>query len=338
MSPSGSGSATLPPPLPVVVVLGPTAAGKSSFAMRLADIFPAEIISFDSMKVYTGMDVGTAKPSRDERARYAYHLVDVLRPSELSNAGWFVSRADEALRSVLARGRLPLVEGGTALYLKAFLQGIFDGPPRSDSLRSELLARERSLGPGTLHADLAALDPAAAARLHPNDLKRVVRAIEVARSTGTPISELQDQWSSAGLRGGFAFILIGVTRDRPALYRRIDGRVDDMILSGLLDEVRSLHASGSLGPTASQALGYRELVDHLEGRCLLDEAVRLIKRNTRRFARRQLGWFRKFHDVAWYRLDDDSSHDAAVSDAAARIASAVRTRAPRWTRLVESLQ
>ena len=322
------------PGRPVAVVLGPTACGKSELAMSIADSFDAEIISFDSMKVYRGMDIGTDKPSAEMRSRYRYHLVDVREPEELSNAGWYVAEADKAAASILARGRLPLLEGGTALYLKAFIQGIFDGPGRDEAYRAELAEREERDGEGSLHRELERVDPTAAARLHPRDLKRIVRALEVHKITGRSISEQQKQWAAASPRGDYVFILIGLKRPRSELYRRINERVDEMIKKGLLDEVRTLWAGGRLGPTAKAALGYTELVEHFEGRVTLDEAVRLIKRNTRRFARRQIGWFAKFPEVAWHDVSGDNAMRNAVEAACSLVRRGINERAPGWNRLV----
>ena len=324
----------LPRPFPTVVVMGATAAGKSNFAMRLADELPSEIISFDSMKVYRGMNIGTDKPSPDEQRRYRYHLIDVKEPTEVSNAGWYVAEADKALTEILARGHLPIVEGGTALYLKAFLQGIFEGPGRDEKYRDELLRQETEGGEGTLHKQLAAIDPASAAKLHPRDLKRIVRALEVHHVTGRPMSEQQQEWVSDDSREGYYFIQIGLRRDRKELYRHIDLRVDEMMKSGFLDEVRGLWERKLLGPTAREALGYRELVDHIEGRTSLEEAVRLIKRNTRHFARRQIGWFSKFSGVTWYDVDKEDFAEI-VQHACGYICEEVTMKASAWKKLVE---
>jgi tRNA dimethylallyltransferase len=317
----------------VVVVMGATAAGKSAFAMRLTDGFPSEIISFDSMKVYRGMDIGTDKPSPDEQRRYHYHLLNVKEPTEISNAGWYITEADRAVADILAQGHLPIIEGGTALYLKAFLQGIFEGPGRDGAFREELLRRETENGEGTLHKQLAAIDPASAAKLHPRDLKRIVRALEVHHVTGRPMSEQQQEWVSDDAREGFHFILIGIRRDRKELYRRIDRRVDEMMEEGFLDEVRGLWEAKRLGPTAGEALGYRELVDYLEGRVSLEESIRLIKRNTRHFARRQIGWFSKFPGVMWYDVDKEDIAEV-VQHACGHIRDEVAMKAPAWKALV----
>lgn len=286
------------------ILLGPTAAGKTDVAARLAEALGAEIISADSMKVYRGLDIGTAKPAGELRERFGYHLIDIREPHECYDAKQFTDDCAAAVRAAHARGHAVLIEGGAALYLKCFTEGIFPGPPADSAVRAELEALAETLGPRALHAKLAAADPPTAARLHPNDLKRVIRALEVYRLTGTPISQLQRQFGRR--RGDFRFRLAGLRWERQTLRERIDRRVDAMLAAGLLDEVKRhcvrAHAPGmgmGLGKTASQALGYRELARHLAGEVALPAAVSAIKQNTWHFARRQMQWFRRFADVQW---------------------------------------
>ncbi len=313
------------------ILLGPTAAGKTDVAARLAEALGAEIISADSMKVYRGLDIGTAKPAGELRERFGYHLIDIREPHECYDAKQFTDDCAAAVRAAHARGHEVLIEGGSALYLKCFTEGIFPGPPADSAVRAELEALAETLGPRALHKQLAAADPQTAARLHPNDLKRVIRALEVCRLTGTPISQLQRQFGRR--RGDFRFRLAGLRWARQTLRERIDRRVDAMLAAGLLDEVERLceRASASaprmgrgmgrgmgLGRTASQALGYRELARHLAGEVALPAAVSAIKQNTWHFARRQMQWFRRFADVQWV--------DCAAPPAPADVASEILRR------------
>jgi tRNA dimethylallyltransferase len=302
------------------LLVGPTASGKTAVATAIARIMPVEIIPLDSMTVYRGMDIGTAKPSAAERAEVPHHLVDVLDPTEAFSVGTWLERVETLLPEIVARGRTPLFVGGTPLYLKALTAGLFDAPGADEDYRAELHARAETGGVASLHAELAAVDPEAARRVHPNDLKRIVRALEVRRATGRPISELQTQWSAE--RPGRALRIAGIERGRAELYDRINRRVDAMFEAGLLGEVRGLLARyGALGEQASQAVGYRELLAHLAGETDLERTIELVKRNTRRMAKRQLTWFRSFGEITWFRMDASSE----PSDTAARIVAFYRS-------------
>ncbi|HEY3225541.1 MAG TPA: tRNA (adenosine(37)-N6)-dimethylallyltransferase MiaA [Planctomycetota bacterium] len=270
-----------------VFLLGPTASGKHVTAILLAQRLGAEIISVDSMKVYRGMDIGTAKPGREERASAPHHLIDICDPSETYSAGRFVRDAAEARRGIEARGKRALFVGGTSLYYKAYRYGLFEGPPADPVLRDELIAE----GPAALHAELSRVDPAAAKRIHPNDLKRLVRAVEVFRKTGEPISARQSQFDRPK---GEACVFI---LRRADLALRVEARTGLMIKAGLVDEVRELLAR-PWSKEGRAAVGYREIVDHLEGRCSLEEARQAIVRDTLRFTRRQATWFKTFADAA----------------------------------------
>ena len=276
-----------------VFLLGPTASGKHEIALLLAERLQAEIISVDSMKVYRGMDIGTAKPVRAELARVPHHLVDVCDPSETYSAGRFVRDAAEARRGIESRGRRPLFVGGTSLYYKAYRYGLFEGPPADPVLRGELMAE----GPIALHAELSRIDPAAAKRIHLNDLKRLVRAVEVYRKTGEPISSQQSQFDRPK---GEARVFI---LRRADLGPRVERRTRRMIDAGLVDEVRALLAR-PWSKEGRAAVGYREIVDHLEGRCSLADAERAIVRDTLRFTRRQATWFKTFGDAGWVDAGD----------------------------------
>ncbi len=292
--------------LSLLCLTGPTASGKEAAALCLAPSLGAEVISADSMKIYRGMDVGTAKPSRVDRARVPHHLVDVASPSEEWSVGRYVKEADRAIREVVSRGKVALVVGGTPMWIRGLLEGIFEGPSADWAVRRELMDRAERVGAAALHADLASVDPTAAARIHPNDLRRVVRALEVHRITGKPISEMQTEWGKR--RSEYRTLLLCLRRDREALCRRVDARVDAMIAGGLVEEVRTLLAApGGMGRGARQALGYGEVIEHLEGKRGLAETVELVKRETRRFAKRQMTWFRSLAGLVWVDVADDEA-------------------------------
>ncbi|MEM6562072.1 MAG: tRNA (adenosine(37)-N6)-dimethylallyltransferase MiaA, partial [Planctomycetota bacterium] len=265
-------------------VIGATGSGKSAVALRLAEQFGGEILAVDSMTVYRGMDIGTAKPTATERARVVHHGLDLVDAGEAFTARRFVEYADGVVEDCRRRDVPLIAVGGTPLYWKSWLEGIFDGPSADPALRAELDA----LPTEALVAELRRVDPASADRLHANDRRRLTRAVEVHRLTGTPISALQEQWATPTRR--FEIELVGLRWDRPTLNRRINGRCKQMIADGWLDEVRRL---GPLGPTASEAVGYKLLGDHLAGRLSLDDAVEQIKIRTRQLAKRQMTWFRR---------------------------------------------
>jgi tRNA dimethylallyltransferase len=284
-------------PAPIVVVVGPTAAGKSGLALALAHAVDAEIVSADSQQVYRHFDIGTAKPAAAERRAVPHHLIDVVEPDAPFSAARFVELADAALAAIAARGRRAVVVGGTGLYVRALLRGLFDAPPPDPAIRAEHRRRWHAEGGATLHAALAAVDPEAAARIDPRDLVRISRALEVYEQTGVPISELQRRHAFAEVRHRAR--LIGIAPPREELRRRIEARVDAMLAAGWLDEVRRLCANGWGECRPMAALGYRHLRLHLRGALARDEAVRQIKRDTWRFARRQLGWFAGEPEIGW---------------------------------------
>lgn len=282
---------------PLLVILGPTASGKSDLAMAVARRAGAEILSVDSMQVYGGMDVGTAKPSPAERAEVRHHLLDVVGPGESFTVARFVELADAVIADAARRG-VPLVAtGGTPLYYKALFEGLFEGPAADEATR----ARLRALPGEELYRRLKEADPAAASRIHPNDQKRLVRALEVHELTGSPISSFQTHWTAPRPRHGA--IWVGLEWDKEALNRRINARVKAMMAAGWLEEVRRLVETGPLSHTAAEATGYRELIDHLAGKLTLEEATERIKIATRQLARRQMKWFRRFRDVTWLKGD-----------------------------------
>jgi tRNA dimethylallyltransferase len=284
---------TAPPPIRFPVIIGPTAGGKSDLAvevaLRLGGGSPgaAEIITADSVQIYRGMDIGSAKPTDAERRGIAHHLIDIVEPTDAFTVSDWLGAAEAALAEIRGRGAAPVLAGGTHLYIKAFLDGLFEGPEPDPLLREQLRAR----GPAALRAELQRVDPAAAARIHANDERRTIRALEVYHQTGIPISTHQSQWDAGRTRRDC--VAVGLDWPAELLNRRINARVKQMMERGLLDEVRALHAAGRLGPQAREALGYKQLVGHLEGRATLEEAVEEIKIETRRFAKNQRTWLRR---------------------------------------------
>ena len=279
-----------------LVLTGPTGSGKSALALELAEKLGAEIVAMDSMTLYRGMDVGTAKPGVEDRRRVPHHLIDVLDPWETGSVAWWLERARDCVRDIESRGRRALVVGGTPLYLKALLSGLFEGPPADAEVRARLTAEADAVGVEALHAKLAAVDASTADRLHPNDLRRVVRALEVWELTRRPISAWQTQWApNAKPQAARVFCL---DRPRDELYARINQRVLDLLKAGWLDEVRGLRTlPRPLSREARLALGYRELNDFLDTKRGWDETVALIQQRTRNYAKRQLTWFRHLSEV-----------------------------------------
>ena len=291
---------TVTPPL--YAIIGPTASGKSDLAMALARQFGGEILSVDSMQVYRGMDVGTAKPSAQEQREVRHHVIDVVEPDQPFTAARFVDLADAAIADA-ASHNVPLIAvGGTPLYFKVLFEGMFDGPGADDAVRTRL----RALSNEELHRKLTETDPAAAARIHVNDTKRLVRALEVIELTGKPISSLQTEWESPAHRHPAKWI--GLSWDKDALNRRINARVKAMLAAGWVEEVRVLLGRyPALSKTAAEATGYAELIEHVKGELSLEDASERIKIATRQLARRQMKWFKRFANVTW--LAGESSVD-----------------------------
>jgi tRNA dimethylallyltransferase len=285
-----------------LVLTGPTGSGKTGLGVELAERLGAEIVSMDSMALYRGMDIGTAKPVPKERRRVPHHLIDVLDPWESASVAWWLERAAACCRDIESRGQRVLFVGGTPLYLKALLYGLFDGPAADPEVRQRLTEEAERLGRQALHDRLGRFDPITAARLHPNDLRRVVRALEVWELTGRPISAWQQQSCVVGDNSRPASDHGRRTTDqvlclelpRAELYDRINARVRRMIDDGLVDEVQALRGLPQpLSKQAAQALGYKEMFDHLDGRATLEQSVVRIQTRSRNLAKRQLTWFRQ---------------------------------------------
>jgi tRNA dimethylallyltransferase len=290
-------------PGPVLAIVGATATGKSTLGMALAADLGGEIVNADALQAYRGLDVGTAKPPAAARARVPHHLIDVLEPHERWSAGEFARRARQAIAEVRQRGSVPIVVGGSGLYLRALFEGISPVPPGDPEVRGELRRRLAQEGLAALAAELARVDPAAAARLAPGDTQRVLRALEVARVSGRPLSAWVAEQPFGTQR--IAALRVGLTLPRTVLYDRIAGRVARMVEEGWVEEVARLLARGlDPGVPAFQAIGYRQIVRHLEGEWSLDQAIGETVRATRRFAKRQETWFRREPDVTWFTAQD----------------------------------
>lgn len=288
----------------LVVILGPTASGKSTLALRTAQAVGGEIVNCDSVQLYRRLEVGTAKPGAEERRLVAHHLYDVIEPDEYYSAGRYMVEARKICREIAERGNIPVVVGGTGLYLRALLEGVFTGPGRSNEMRRRLEEIQRRKGPGYLHRLLLRKDPGAGSRIQPADRVRVVRALEVYFLTGTPISRLQRLEAAPGSLEAepysFHILKFGLNLPRQILYDRIHRRVDEMFRSGLVEEVRSLiEERFSPDSKGFEALGYRHVVAFLRGESSLDEAIELTRRDTRRYAKRQRSWFRREKNVRW---------------------------------------
>ncbi len=280
---------------PLCVLVGPTASGKTSVGLELAERLNAEIISLDSMALYRQMNIGTAKPTAEQRARVPHHLIDVLDPNKEFSLSNYVQAAHDKINEIRGRGREALFVGGTPLYLKSLLRGIFHGPPADWDFRQQIEEEIREVGLEALYARLEQVDPLSAAKLHPNDKRRIIRALEVYKVTGRPISHLQTQFDDGHPADQCKVFVLAWPRAQ--LHERINQRVERMFKSGFVDEVRSLLTQyGKLSRTASQAVGYREVIDHLAGQRDLADTIEAVKKRTRQFARRQETWFRSLRE------------------------------------------
>lgn len=285
----------------VAVVVGPTASGKTSLAIELAKIFDGEIVSADSMQIYKDMDIATAKPTAEETEGIPHHLISIIGADELFSVNEFKKCATDAIDTILLKNKLPIVAGGTGLYIDTLVNNTEFLDYEKNDIREFLEKRAEKEGVGTLYEELRAIDPAAAEKLHENDAKRIIRALEVYESTGMTISE-QCRLSHLN-ESKYRFCIIGINaHNRQLLYDRINLRVDMMLEAGLIEEAKQFFSS-SVSSTAKQAIGYKELRPYLDGLCSLDEAVEKLKMETRRYAKRQLTWFRKRENINWIYID-----------------------------------
>jgi len=300
-------------------LVGPTCVGKTAVALELAKIVPLEIIAADSMQVYQGVNIGTAKPSSEEQKAVRHHLIDAVKPSETFDVCLFVKLASAAIEKVQKLKKIPLVSGGTGFYIKALIDGLFEGPSKDESVRRRLEEEGEILGWEALYKRLQKIDAAAAAAIPCGNHRRVVRALEVHEITGRPISSFQNQWVNPRQD----VVIFGLERDRVSLRERIGQRVDQMFVDGLVEEARRLLSLGiEKNSTVMQAIGYKEIFDHLRGEISLDEARGLIKTNTRRFAKRQMTWFKKDKRVQWFLCKENEK----ASVIARRIAASLEIK------------
>ncbi|WP_010273596.1 tRNA (adenosine(37)-N6)-dimethylallyltransferase MiaA [Paenibacillus senegalensis] len=292
----------------LLILIGPTASGKTKLSLEIAKTYQCEIISGDSMQVYRGMDIGTAKASPEERRAVVHHMIDIHDPDEPFSAAEFQERGSRLIAEITARGRLPFVVGGTGLYVESLAYGYqFSDAGSDEEFRAEQELFLRQHGAHALHDKLRAVDPVTAERLHPNDSRRIIRALEVHHLTGQTLSS---QLAGQKKRSPYDICIVGLTMDRQLLYKRIEERIDQMLDAGLVEEVASLRSQGYSDELVSmQGLGYKEICACLRKELTLEEAVTLLKRNTRRFAKRQLSWFRHMKDIHWVDVTDTDQFD-----------------------------
>jgi len=297
---------------PVVVIVGPTAVGKSRVAVEVAKAFETEVLTADSRQVYRGMDVGTDKPALQERQAVPHRLIDLVNPDEPFNAGLYRRQAIDEIERLYRDCRLPLVVGGTGLYVRTLLKGLCDAPQADPIVRAALRQEAKDYGHDRLYARLVDVDPVAAARLHPRDESKVIRALEVYQLSGRRMSEFQERHGFA--ERPFSALVVGLNRDRDVLYRRIEERIDWQLAHGLIEETQQLLAQGSQRDSAAmKGLGYRQVAEHLAGEYDAAEMVRRFKRDTRHFCKRQMTWFRKEPGIQWLMIEESESvkHTAA---------------------------
>jgi len=295
-----------------VILLGPTGSGKTALSLALAERFSGEIVSCDSVAVYRGMDLGTAKPTAEERARVPHHLIDVAAPDQPFTAGAYSRAARAALREIAERGRLPIVTGGTGLYLRALTEGLFAGPERRPDLRDRLQRSRARHGESWLHRLLTRLDPASAARIHANDAPKLIRAIEVCLAARRPMSQVLESSAARDPLTGFRLLRLGLNPPRAALYDRLNRRCAEMFAAGLLDETRALLAR--YGPVkALDSLGYRQAKSVLAEHLSVDEAIQAAQQGHRNYAKRQFTWFRREPDVHWIEAFGDAPQTVRIA-------------------------
>ena len=309
-----------------MLILGVTGSGKGRLAFELAQTIGGEIISIDSMKVYRRMNIGTAKPPIENRRLIKYHLIDVVEPSESFSVGTFLDLTRKAIEEIKSRNKPVVAVGGTAMYIKALLYGMFEGPGTDEQIRSRLKQRAQTEGLDELYRQLQKIDPVAAQRIHSNDAKRIIRALEVYELTGKPISSFQQQWNHGNSELRITnnesrttksdWTIIGLRREKTEESKRINARVKKMIDAGLVNEVRSLLAEEKpLSKQAACAIGYAEIIDYLAGKISLEDAIELIKKNTRYLAKHQRTWFRSFGNVNWLDVGLDEPFESVLSRA-----------------------
>ncbi|WP_147532228.1 tRNA (adenosine(37)-N6)-dimethylallyltransferase MiaA [Bacillus marasmi] len=301
----------------IVVIIGPTAVGKTKLSIELAKRYRGEIISGDSMQIYRGMDIGTAKIKQDEMEGVPHHLIDIKNPDQDFSAAEFQELLRKKINEISARNRLPIIVGGTGLYIQSAIYDYhFSEAPSDPEFRSSLEQRAETEGNQALHDELMKVDPASASEIHPNNVRRVIRALEIHHCTGKTKVETHANQSPELI---YDTALIGLTMDRDQLYERINYRVDLMLEEGLLDEVKTLHQQGLRECQSIQAIGYKELYLYLDGQISLSEGIELLKQNSRRYAKRQLTWFRNKMQVKWYDMGEEVSFEKKINEISAYI-------------------
>ena len=300
------GSRTIPN---VIVIVGPTCTSKTNLSIKLAQIIPSEIISADSRQIYKFLDIGTAKPSKDELEIVPHHLIGILDPSANYDASVFEKDAEVTIEKIFSKNKTPMVVGGSGLYIKALIDGIFNTADKDESFRKELIQKRKELGNEFLYKELKKVDPKSAAKMLTQNWKRVIRALEVYHTTGKPIWEHHQNQSSKKEKK-YQFKQFGLNWKRETLYENINNRVDEMIEKGFIEEVKNILESGyGRNLNSLNTVGYKEIIEHLEGNLTLEQAIELIKRNTRHYAKRQLTWFRKDNRIQWFDINDLSELD-----------------------------
>lgn len=296
----------------IVAICGPTAVGKTAYSIEIAKKFDGEIVSCDSMQLYKYMDIGSAKPSSEELNQVKHHLIGVVEPSEIFSVAKYKELANEAIDDIISRGKLPIIAGGTGLYLDALLYDLdFAAAPSDSSLRDELYKIAEEKGNLELHAILQECDPSSAKRIHPNNVRRVVRAIESAKSG----VQLKDFARDLSLNDKYEFILIGLRRDREELYDRINRRVDVLVEEGLFEEVKMLREMGlSESDISMKGIGYKEVLAYFDGEYDLETAIDTIKKNTRHFAKRQITWLKRYDDMKWFDLSESKEDKDSIRE------------------------
>ena len=308
----------------VIVLIGPTAVGKTNTSIKLAKKFDGEIISGDSMQVYRRMDIGTAKISVEEMEGIPHHLLDIKNPEESFSVAEFQQLVRKKISDIHSRGKVPLIVGGTGLYIQAVLYDYhFTETPGDELYRTELETELERLGPLWLHQKLVKVDPVSAENIHPNNTRRVIRALEIFHCTGKTMTEYQEGQTH---ELQYDVALVGLTMNRENLYKRINLRVDLMMKEGLLEEVKELYDEGVRNVQSVQAIGYKELYDYFDGTKSLEQAIENLKQNSRRYAKRQLTWFRNKMDVAWYDMTEESQHPQNIEDISEFIAGKLKLK------------
>ncbi|WP_409275798.1 tRNA (adenosine(37)-N6)-dimethylallyltransferase MiaA [Neobacillus sp. SCS-31] len=296
----------------LVVIVGPTAVGKTRLGVEMAKHFNGEVISGDSMQIYRGMDIGTAKVTEEEMEGIPHYLIDIKNPEESFSVAEFKSLVREKIDEITSKGKLPIIVGGTGLYIQSVLYDYqFSEAPADEAFRARLERKAEEEGNEAVHRELADLDPEAAEQLHPNNVRRVIRALEIVKSTGMPLAEVQKSTKPELL---YNAAIIGLTMEREMLYERINRRVDKMVEEGLVDEVKKFYDMGLRDCQSIQAIGYKEFYSYFDGTSTLEESVDTLKQNTRRYAKRQLTWFRNKMDVEWYDMSDTDAFPKIIPE------------------------